>query len=798
MGNIYRQADRVIFRLGLGSKWTDVFMDSLQWLQSESLKHVCKDWSRQDSRWEKLWASYRPPSGECHVDLVKSQCQGLQEILDEPWFRRVWILQEVALAKAGIISCGTKSVSARLFNLTPLLLGATPNAHCQFVLDIMPSQWKESTWWSGNRTFRKLLLKFGRSEASEPLDLVYALRGMASDFTGGYGKWHTLFPNYEKRQDQLAQDVIKHLYRNYLDLFQWQPLLSMRELINIIPKLEVDICRSLLEESRTHGDLKKLLQRPELPGQEMMKAAAQYDKSGKVVRELLRYRGEKYKIEEDVLVFAATNLTSAKQAFEIFLGHQNQLIINEKMLIAAAEVSGSGHLVMGFILSLETPDYKITPVLEAVARNRSGYSRAEIIRVLLQQKNNSNNTISELLTAAANIQCYGPCILKNFVPEKPDFKIAEYAIIAAMKDWRGGVDCLRVILRYCPSYITITRGIIQAASNSPDKCSTAIALLLHNPAVHDQLSKEGPFSAMTPIINQALVQHLDFDKILSQDSIHEFSARNRKSKLESLVREMGEDQDFFDKDVISSVKLYGIRVVEDLFIFRRKEAMINNTCIQHFLNEFKAEVKNSCDMNIRYSFQRKDILDTANEQKRVIWSDGTLSKEIEEIRYPNLRDIYRKYPFRQRDKDQRYPFQQRNEDEKYANKVDTSDTSLFISEEERRYWGPWIQSDEGYDERRVKHLEVFITTIFKAGDDKQRVAYLETSVATTLKAADVEQRVTYLESSIAAVLKAANGERGVEHLEVFITTILKSEDDKCRVEYSETSVATILRAADVK
>lgn len=57
------------------------------------------------------------------------QRKGIKLLLERPWFQRVWILQEVANAKAAVVYAGTKSVSARIFTLAPLLTRVQPEPH---------------------------------------------------------------------------------------------------------------------------------------------------------------------------------------------------------------------------------------------------------------------------------------------------------------------------------------------------------------------------------------------------------------------------------------------------------------------------------------------------------------------------------------------------------------------------------------------------------------------------------------------------------------------------------------------
>lgn len=110
----------------------------------------------------------------------------MEYLLARPWFRRIWIIQEVASAQSGIVACRTEGrtvqIPMRTFALLPSLLGALVPPHAQVILDIMPlvgSQRKG--WWNNSHDLRTLMVKFKGSESSDPLDTVYALLGISSD-----------------------------------------------------------------------------------------------------------------------------------------------------------------------------------------------------------------------------------------------------------------------------------------------------------------------------------------------------------------------------------------------------------------------------------------------------------------------------------------------------------------------------------------------------------------------------------------------------------------------------------------
>ncbi|KAH7070389.1 ankyrin repeat-containing domain protein, partial [Paraphoma chrysanthemicola] len=179
MASIYRDADRVLFWLGNPTYETKRLISSLRQLQARaSDTPTITPENAHDSRWKTLW-----DDEGCNDDfeLLRS---GLVLLLNQPWFQRSWILQEVCFAETGVVTCGTETIAAHMFALAPWLLNHNPEAHCKAVLQMMPGATRSTrTFLSGRemRNFYSLLRRFHRSEATDPRDQVYALLSMASD-----------------------------------------------------------------------------------------------------------------------------------------------------------------------------------------------------------------------------------------------------------------------------------------------------------------------------------------------------------------------------------------------------------------------------------------------------------------------------------------------------------------------------------------------------------------------------------------------------------------------------------------
>ncbi|KAJ9637654.1 hypothetical protein H2199_007144 [Coniosporium tulheliwenetii] len=175
MTNIYKEAEQVVIWLGPATDETDLIIDSTKRLQ-EAIVKVEGDWRRSAELWMDAGLVLRPTlSRGSHAewnDQWHAQRMGLEALLKRPWFRRIWVLQEVANARVAVVVCGKKSVSARIFALVPSILKVQPDRHCQAVLDIMPGLSRKESWWSQKRDLRTLLVKFSESEATDPRDMA--------------------------------------------------------------------------------------------------------------------------------------------------------------------------------------------------------------------------------------------------------------------------------------------------------------------------------------------------------------------------------------------------------------------------------------------------------------------------------------------------------------------------------------------------------------------------------------------------------------------------------------------------
>ncbi|KAK0741809.1 heterokaryon incompatibility protein-domain-containing protein [Apiosordaria backusii] len=138
-------------------------------------------------------------------DTLAKYRYAFDSLLASPWFRRVWIIQEIACSRKASIMCGRKSIPSRTFAIAPEFLALQVDGQVQAVLDVMPGFRRSESWWSHKRTLGMLLQKFRDSEASDFRDKVFALLGMAPDAEAA------ITPDYEKDPRHLVQQTASFL-----------------------------------------------------------------------------------------------------------------------------------------------------------------------------------------------------------------------------------------------------------------------------------------------------------------------------------------------------------------------------------------------------------------------------------------------------------------------------------------------------------------------------------------------------------------------------------------------------------
>lgn len=199
MGAIYAGAEKVLIWLGESDRDIDSFMELADWVAQfrirmpptetvwELMRHRVV--ARRDSLGDADWKEH-------------DQQIGLKKLMVKRWFNRVWVLQEVAMARAAKILCGEWEVPAQVVAMMPRLLDCHVNDHNRAVLDIMP-RYRTSSWWSSRRSLALLISKYHKSAATLPRDRVYALLGLSDDASDP----NRFYPCYQKTDSEVLSDT---------------------------------------------------------------------------------------------------------------------------------------------------------------------------------------------------------------------------------------------------------------------------------------------------------------------------------------------------------------------------------------------------------------------------------------------------------------------------------------------------------------------------------------------------------------------------------------------------------------
>ncbi|OCL03806.1 HET-domain-containing protein, partial [Glonium stellatum] len=147
--------------------------------------------------------------------------QAIFALLQRPWFRRIWVLQEVAAARHILIICGSIEIDGYAFCLgVNRFYEARPDLESLIrsiiylirgaifrPKHVMSSLGRASL---NIRPLGELIDMFHTHEATKPVDKVYALLGMSSDNPNTAN----LLPDYEVIWEKLFENLIKFLLCN--------------------------------------------------------------------------------------------------------------------------------------------------------------------------------------------------------------------------------------------------------------------------------------------------------------------------------------------------------------------------------------------------------------------------------------------------------------------------------------------------------------------------------------------------------------------------------------------------------
>ncbi|KAE8324338.1 heterokaryon incompatibility protein-domain-containing protein [Aspergillus sergii] len=208
MRTIYGEAWRVIVWLG---EEADQSSEAL-----EAIRKAAEDASVDDL--PKRYSRDRPDK-EKHLPSSLA-------LVQRPWFQRIWVLQEVALARDIIVMCGPVEMNGYAFisglqslevlrTAHPKLQGLVQSAYYLIKDAVFRPSYRFNT--RGTLSIGELIDMYHTRHASCLHDKVYALLGMCSDDPST----DALRPNYQLPWNKVFERVIKHIISLDISVKTW-------------------------------------------------------------------------------------------------------------------------------------------------------------------------------------------------------------------------------------------------------------------------------------------------------------------------------------------------------------------------------------------------------------------------------------------------------------------------------------------------------------------------------------------------------------------------------------------------
>jgi len=231
MRNIYAGASTVVVWLGdevKGDKLAFEFFHKFQQLANETKMANAEEGNPElIQKWEDLLS---------RVNIDSVEAVAVSGILQRPWFRRVWVIQEVAMSQAAVVVCGALSVDwvalASLFELVEtrgMAIHLKSTGYILRAIDLM-TQLANPRNSVFNHTLIRLLEVTQIFSSSEPADRIFALFSIASDVSNV-----GLSVDYKQSCEDLYRKFALHqllVQKNLHSLPSWVPDVSKFSVLN--------------------------------------------------------------------------------------------------------------------------------------------------------------------------------------------------------------------------------------------------------------------------------------------------------------------------------------------------------------------------------------------------------------------------------------------------------------------------------------------------------------------------------------------------------------------------------------
>src|SRR3569833_237384 len=230
MGDIYRGAAGVVAWLGEASPLSDAAIDAFRGLGADIEKH-----------WD--------PAGHDSVDpkfLTRDAIRGIIDIMERPWWRRVWTVQESILCRRFSFHCGTRELPSdyicataeRYYQHASNCCFAYWSKEPSYILDPMnqymdfPLMLKQSREAVENLELQGMISLNRVRQCKDPRDKIYGMLGLDKrEYKGD------IVPDYSKSIPEVFEEAAIHLLR--------RPPGGFRLFSLILPNKDIESSESL-------------------------------------------------------------------------------------------------------------------------------------------------------------------------------------------------------------------------------------------------------------------------------------------------------------------------------------------------------------------------------------------------------------------------------------------------------------------------------------------------------------------------------------------------------------------------
>jgi hypothetical protein len=207
MGKIYRAASRVIVWLGLESEDSAHALDMMHDLGTK----IDVDWGNTNTMQSSQAFQHEPHWADLGRDLhfPHQTMRAVYNLLHRQWFERLWVRQEIFLARNAILLCGRKAVPWKTFrNAIYLISYKGPDAFEDRSSEFYMTDQRELILHMAipeqYLPLNHLLFSAQMSKCADPRDRIYGLLSLLTS----EGLQVGIVPDYKLTPDRVFQDLV--------------------------------------------------------------------------------------------------------------------------------------------------------------------------------------------------------------------------------------------------------------------------------------------------------------------------------------------------------------------------------------------------------------------------------------------------------------------------------------------------------------------------------------------------------------------------------------------------------------